>query len=27
MYLTLIFLPLFGALLSNRWTGNKIGPN
>jgi hypothetical protein len=26
MYLSLIFLPLFGALLSNRWTGIKLGP-
>jgi NADH-ubiquinone oxidoreductase chain 5 len=26
MYLSLILLPLFGALLSNRWTGIKIGP-
>lgn len=26
MYLSLIFLPLFAALLSNRWTGIKLGP-
>ena len=26
MYLSLILLPLFGALLSNRWTGTKLGP-
>lgn len=26
MYLSLIFLPFFGAFLSNRWTGLKLGP-
>jgi hypothetical protein len=26
MYLSLIFLPILGGLLSNRFNGNKLGP-